>query len=174
MEVPETLVERDIQCTAWTDDPNIDCIQLALATKGYDHSSLEKQTMSRYTLHRPLGPACSCLKHTITVTRDILLQSCRCNVQVLGPTTREAVKRQLDEDIRTHNYVKQYFSPQMDPTTRTIMYRASCLWVQEALIVNTIQRNISLNNMQDELFRLLRDTGYTMVNVHDESGVPPE
>ena len=53
MEVPEPLVERDIQCTAWTDDPNIIFIQLALATKGYDHSSLERETMSRYTLHQP-------------------------------------------------------------------------------------------------------------------------
>ena len=91
MEVPEPLVERNIQSTVWTDDPNIDCIQSALANKGYDYSSLEKQTMTRYTLHQPLGSTCSCRKHTITVTRDILLQSCRCNVQVLGLSPHDIV-----------------------------------------------------------------------------------
>ena len=91
MEVPEPLVERNIQSTVWTDDPNIDCIQRALANTGYDYSSLEKQTMTRYTLHQPLGSTCSCRKHTITVTRDILLQSCRCNVQVLALSPHDIV-----------------------------------------------------------------------------------
>ena len=84
------------------------------------------------------------------------------------PTTRDAIKRQIDDEIKANRYVKQYFSPYLEPTTRKTMYRASRPWVEEAVIVNTIQRNRSLNNMEHELFTLLRATGYIIENVHDE------
>ena len=84
------------------------------------------------------------------------------------PTTRDAIKRQIDDEIKANRYVKQYFSPYLEPTTRKTMYRASRPWVEEAVIVNTIQRNRSLNNMEHELFTLLRATGYSIENVHDE------
>jgi hypothetical protein len=84
------------------------------------------------------------------------------------PTTRDAVKRQIDDEIKANTYIKQYYSPYMEPSTRKIIHQSSKPWVEEALIINTIQRNRSLNNMEDELFTLLQATGYTIENVHDE------
>ena len=84
------------------------------------------------------------------------------------PTTRDAVGRQIDAEIHANKYVKQYFSPYMEPTTRKILYCSTKPWVEQSIIVNTIQRNRSLNNMRGELFTLLQATGYIIENVHDE------
>ena len=87
------------------------------------------------------------------------------------PTTRDAVKKQINAEIKANKYVKQYFSPYMEPTTRKLIYQASKPWVEEAVIVNTIQRNHSLNSMGGKLFELLQATGFSIENVQDE-GVP--
>jgi hypothetical protein len=86
----------------------------------------------------------------------------------LLPVSRETVKKQIDDDIKASKYVKTYFHPYMEPSSRKTLHRASKPWVEEALIVNTIQRNRSLNNMSGELFALLQGTGYTIEEkVHD-------
>ena len=76
----------------------------------------------------------------------------------LLPVSRETVKKQIDDDIKASKYVKTYFHPYMEPSSRKTLHRASKPWVEEALIVNTIQRNRSLNNMSGELFALLQGT----------------
>ena len=84
------------------------------------------------------------------------------------PTSREAIRKQIETDLKSNKYIKTYFHPYMDPSTRKTVFRASKPWVEEALINNTVQRNRSLNNMQVELFTLLQGTGFTIQNVHDE------
>ena len=84
MQTPGPLVECERGPITRTDDPNVAVIKHTLAKKGYDIKSFEKKSMSRYTLQQSLGPSCSCGQHTIIVNKGILLQSCRCNVQVLG------------------------------------------------------------------------------------------
>ena len=91
MAAPAPLVECDRGPITWTDDPNLTVIQHALAKKGYDSESLEKQSMSRYTLKKPLGLSCSCGQHVITINKHLILQSCSCNVQVLGVSADEMI-----------------------------------------------------------------------------------
>ena len=91
MTAPAPLVNSDCGPITWTNDPNLAIIQHALVTKGYDSISLQKQSMSRYTLKESLGMSCSCGQHTITVNNDLLVQSCKCNVQVLGVTHNDMI-----------------------------------------------------------------------------------
>lgn len=85
------------------------------------------------------------------------------------PVTRSAIISQISVEIEANHYRRTYFSPQLDPTTRLIEWVCPRKWVYEALIVNTMQTNRSLNNMEHELFSLLRITGYKIIeNVLDE------
>jgi hypothetical protein len=86
----------------------------------------------------------------------------------LLPTTRESVRKQIHESKNANNYISRYFKPRADPQTRKIIYceKANRLWVDEALILNTINRNKALNNMKHELSSLLKQTGYNIVDVH--------
>jgi hypothetical protein len=76
---------------------------------------------------------------------------------------------------RTANeYIKTYFKPCRDPSTRSVQWVAEKSWVLEALISNKIQRNKSINNMRAELFIILRATGYDIVEVEEPASEAPE
>jgi len=87
------------------------------------------------------------------------------------PTTRCAIKRHIEFAKRGNLYIKNYYKPYLDSTTRKIQFMPNRPWVEEALIANMIQRNKSLNNMESELRKLLEATGYIIEQVCDES--PP-
>jgi hypothetical protein len=91
------------------------------------------------------------------------------------PVTREEVLREIEKERKSNEYIKTYFKPHRDPTTKTRQWSPHKPWVLEALVSNKMQRNKSMNNMTGELFYLLQATGYTIIdNVEEQSPVIEE
>ena len=85
------MSELDLGQINWESDPNLATIKRMLLEKRYNVQSLAKQTMIRYVLQQSLGQYCVCGEHRITVHRDVILQTCRCCVRVLGTSLNDMI-----------------------------------------------------------------------------------
>ena len=111
------------------------------------------------------------VRNPIDQTVEMLIQKPIRTKDTWLPTTRRALRQKIEASKRGNLYIKNYYKPYLNQTTRKIQFAPSQPWVEEAYIANMIQRNKSLNNMESELRKLLEATGYTIEQVCDSPTV---